>query len=66
MIFSGWMKRERVARDDLKVKMTKLMSRDEISWKQKFREKLLKQDNCNIKYFHALASCRRCNFLDGL
>lgn len=55
---------ERTVRNGLKVKMANLMSRDEVSWRQKSRKIWLKEGDCNTKYFHALVSHRRrCNVL---
>lgn len=50
---------ELTRRDSLKMNLTNLLKAEEISWKQKFRERWLQEGDKNIKYFHALTSHRR-------
>lgn len=44
---------------DWKLKLATILSNEELHWKTRFREKLIKEGDGNTKYFHLLANGRR-------
>lgn len=58
---------ERERREAVKKELTHNMNLEAISWRQKVREKWLKDGERNTKYFHCLANYRRkCNFVEEI
>lgn len=54
-------------RVEQKLQMASTLKDEEISWRQKFKERWIAEVDHNTKYFHALATHRRgCNFIDEI
>lgn len=62
----GISREERERREVLRMELANRLHMEEISWRQNPKEKWLKEKDRITKYFHCLASYRRCNYVDEL
>lgn len=54
-------------RELLRVDLANRINMEEVSWRQKARERWLKEGDMNTRYFHCLTSYRRrCNYVEEI
>lgn len=64
---NGLNSEKRDKRGALKLQLASFLKAEEITWRQKFRERWLSGGDCNAKYFNVLAPhMRGCNFIDEI